>query len=126
MKTLIVMESVGLLIFYAAWRFTASDMSAVLTGRTDTSFFASVLLFGFVLSIVSFPFTPLFSSLSRRHEYEADRFSRELTGDAEAMITSLVKLSKDNLSNLHPHPLYAFWYYSHPPVADRIKALRGG
>jgi len=40
------------------------------------------------------------------------------------MISALVKLSKDNLSNLHPHPLYASFYYSHPPVLERIWKLK--
>ena len=40
------------------------------------------------------------------------------------MISTLVKLSKDNLSNLHPHPLYAVFYYSHPPVLERIRKLK--
>jgi len=55
---------------------------------------------------------------------EADRFSYEITGDSQSMISTLVKLSKDNLSNLHPQPLYAVFYYSHPPVLERIRKLR--
>jgi STE24 endopeptidase len=39
------------------------------------------------------------------------------------MIQGLVKLTKDNLSNLTPHPLYSFFYYSHPTVMERITAL---
>jgi STE24 endopeptidase len=65
------------------------------------------------------------SYLSRRHEKDADSFAAELTGNPEAMATSLIKLSKDNLSNLHPHPLYASFYYSHPPVVKRVKEIRG-
>ena len=42
--------------------------------------------------------------LSRRHEREADRFASDLTGTPEAMSSALVKLSRENLSNLHPHP----------------------
>jgi STE24 endopeptidase len=47
-----------------------------------------------------------------------------MTGDPESMVSALVKLSKDNLTNLHPHPLYAFFYYSHPPVLERIRRIR--
>ena len=57
-------------------------------------------------------------------KFEADRFSYETTGDRQSMISALVKLSKDNLSNLHPHPLYAAFYYSHPTVLERIRKLR--
>jgi STE24 endopeptidase len=66
---------------------------------------------------------PLFSFLSRKHEYEADRFGAEAVGTPEPMIQGLVKLTKDNLSNLTPHPLYSFFYYSHPTVMERIAAL---
>ncbi len=65
------------------------------------------------------------SYLSRRHEKEADVFAAELTGNPEAMARSLIKLSTDNLSNLHPHPLYASFYYSHPPVVKRVREIRG-
>jgi len=40
------------------------------------------------------------------------------------MISALIKLSKDNLSNLHPHPLYAAFYYSHPPMIQRIGQIQ--
>jgi STE24 endopeptidase len=66
----------------------------------------------------------LFSYLSRRHEDEADRFAVGLTSDPEGLATSLIKLSRENLSNLHPHPLYAKIYYSHPPVVERIRKIR--
>ena len=89
-----------------------------------SSFFAKVVILGFIGSIVSFPFSPLFNYFSRRHENEADRYSYELTENKESMISALVKLSKDNLSNLHPHPLYALFHYSHPPVLERIRKIR--
>jgi len=47
-----------------------------------------------------------------------------MTGNRESMISALVKLSKDNLSNLHPHPLYSLFHYSHPPVLERIRSIR--
>jgi len=84
------------------------------------------VILGFLASIVTFPLTPLFSYLSRRDERESDQFARELTGDPGAMASALVKLSKENLSNLHPHPLYAAFYYSHPPVVERVRELKTG
>jgi len=62
--------------------------------------------------------------LSRKNEYEADRFAAEITGTPGVMIDALKKLSADNLSNLTPHPLKVFLEYSHPPVLQRINALR--
>jgi STE24 endopeptidase len=64
------------------------------------------------------------SILSRKHEFEADAFAAETTGQPGALIDALKKLSVDNLSNLTPHPLKVFLQYSHPPVLERIKSLR--
>lgn len=72
----------------------------------------------------TFMFTPLMNYLSRKYEYEADRFSVEVTKDEDSMTSSLVKLSKENLSNLTPDPLYSFYHYSHPTTLERIEALQ--
>jgi STE24 endopeptidase len=80
-----------------------------------------------VLSIAAgpftFPFRPLASLWSRRHEYEADRFAVDGMGGAQGMISALLRLSKDNLTNLTPHPWYSFYHYSHPTTAERVAAL---
>ena len=49
--------------------------------------------------------------------------SPRVTGRSEPMVDALKKLSKDNLSNLTPHPFYVFLNYTHPPVVKRIEAL---
>jgi len=90
----------------------------------QASFFAQVVILGFLGSLVSFPLTPLGSWLSRRHERQADRFACALTGEPASLASALVKLAKENLSNLHPHPLYAWFHYSHPPIVERVRALR--
>jgi STE24 endopeptidase len=66
------------------------------------------------------------SALSRRHERHADSFSATTTGRGDLLAAGLKRLSKDNLSNLTPHPLYVFVGYSHPPVLERVKALEAG
>jgi STE24 endopeptidase len=71
----------------------------------------------------TFPFRPLASLWSRRHEYEADRFAVDGTGGAQGMVGALLRLSKDNLINLTPHPWYSFYHYSHPTTAERVAAL---
>ena len=47
----------------------------------------------------------------------------ELTGNAGRLASALIKLGADNLANLHPHPLYAAVYYSHPPLVARVQGL---
>jgi len=124
LKRLAVTEAVALLTIYASFRILEANHLAGIFGLQDPTFFAQLVILGFILAIVFFPFEPLSNFWSRRHEWEADRFSRNLTGDPESMVGALVKLSKDNLANLHPHPLYAAFHYSHPPVVERIRALR--
>jgi STE24 endopeptidase len=123
LKFIIVTEVVALIAFYISFHLLKSDLLAELFHITDSTLFAKLIVLGFLGSIILFPFTPLIHAFSRKHERQADDYSCDLTGDKESMITSLVKLSKDNLSNLHPHPLYALFHYSHPPVLERIRRL---
>jgi STE24 endopeptidase len=62
--------------------------------------------------------------LSRKNEFQADQFAAQTTGDANSLAEALKKLSVHNLSNLQPHPFYVFLNYSHPPVLERLKALK--
>jgi STE24 endopeptidase len=66
---------------------------------------------------------PLASRLSRGHEYEADRYAVRLARSPEALKAALLRLSRENLSNLHPHPWYSAWHYSHPTLAERLAAI---
>jgi STE24 endopeptidase len=67
--------------------------------------------------------TPLASLWSRKHEFEADEFATRYASAAE-LATALVKLHRDNASTLTPDPVYAAFYYSHPPPLARISRLR--
>lgn len=92
-------------------------------GLSLLSFPAQVLLLGWLAAQLGFFWTPLGSWWSRRHERQADQFAVALTGGGGALALSLVKLAKENLSNLFPHPLYAAFYYSHPPLIERVQWL---
>ena len=61
---------------------------------------------------------------SRKHEYEADAYAAAATGGPAAMTAALKRLARDSLSNLTPHPLTVFLHYSHPPMIQRLAALR--
>ena len=124
LKRIIVIEAMSFIGACAAFRLLKTDFVAELFQIREATIFSKLILIGFLFSIISFPFIPLSSYFSRKHEYEADIFASVLTSDSESLATSLIKLSKDNLSNLHPHPLYAKFYYSHPPVVERVAKLR--
>lgn len=109
---------------YLAFRFTPGPLLPGLVGLPSASFMARVVILMIVASIALFPLTPLFSAWSRRDEREADRFAVDLHGHAQDLADALAKLGTENLSNLHPHPLYAAFYYSHPPLVERIGTLR--
>lgn len=88
------------------------------------SIYASLFFFGFLYTPINLIMSLLGSALSRKNEYEADAYAALTYKKPEAMIEALKKLSVDNLSNLTPHSLKVFFEYSHPPVLDRIKAIK--
>ena len=92
-------------------------------GFHRASYHAILILLAFCSGPFTFFLQPLFSIWSRRHEYEADRFAVQAVGSAAGMISALLRLTRENLSNLTPHPLYSFFHYSHPTLAERIAAL---
>ena len=124
-KRLLSMELVSLVVCWLFWLVLSWEGLSGWFGLGELSFLGKVLLVGFLASLVSFPLTPISSLRSRRHEWQADQFARNLTGEPESLASALVKLCKENLSNLHPHPFYAWFYYSHPPVVERIARLTG-
>jgi len=88
------------------------------------SVYAGLIFFGMLYAPIDMIVSIFMQILSRKYEFEADEFA-STTYKKEPMIKALKKLSKDNLSNLTPHPFYVFLNYSHPPVLKRIKAIRG-
>ncbi|MDZ7772853.1 MAG: M48 family metallopeptidase [Balneolaceae bacterium] len=89
----------------------------------QASVYAGLLFFGLLYAPLDMLLSLVMQAVSRRHEYQADAFAAR-TWRADPMISALKKLSRDNLSNLTPHPFYVFINYSHPPVLQRIRALR--
>jgi len=84
---------------------------------------AALLLFVLVVPVFTFFVTPLASLWSRRHEFEADAFASQHASAVE-LATALVKLHRDNATTLTPDPVYAAFFYSHPPPLTRITRLR--
>ena len=93
-------------------------------GLKQPSNHAALVLFSLLSGPATFYLTPLINLLSRKHEYEADRFAVVTLGNGQAMEEALIKLSVKNLANLTPHPWYSAYHYSHPTPGERIRAIR--
>ncbi len=104
--------------FYHAFGFEHQE------GFAAGSVVPAMLLFALLAGTISFWFSPLMHLWSRHFEYEADAFARATMGEAQSLIRALQKLTEKNLSNLTPHPLYSAFYYSHPTLLERERALR--
>lgn len=100
----------------------AEEVSFAL-GGDQMSIPLNLLAFGILFSPISGLTGLLMNIFSRRNEFEADRYARE-TFDGTALSTALKRLSVDTLSDLFPHPLYVFFHYSHPPLLQRLEALK--
>ncbi len=86
-----------------------------------------LLLFMLISGLFTFWLSPLSNIMSRKHEYEADAYAREMmNNDPMPLVTSLHKMHEKNLSNLTPHPTFSWFYYSHPNLREREAALRAG
>lgn len=121
--TVLSILSTGLL-FYLLSIFIKNPGLFEAFGMTHISAYAGLVFFGLLYTPIEMFFSILMHIFSRKHEYEADRYSAETTGHGGHLIAALKKLSVHNLTNLTPHPLPVFLYYSHPPLKDRIRALK--
>jgi len=83
---------------------------------------AKIALIALLLPIFSFLYMPIMGLISRHNEYEADKFGVKI-GGKQNLINALLKLVSENKSFPLSHPIYIFFYYSHPPIVERLKAL---
>ena len=121
-KTLISSLVFGFLGFYILNEIFKSDNFFIAHGLENLTVYSKFLMFYLVIGSYTFFTKPITSALSRKREFEADDFSVQFT-DGEHMISGLLKLTKDNASNLTPDPLYSSYYYSHPPIAERVASI---
>lgn len=83
----------------------------------------TMILFLLFMPLLSFVMMPVMGVMSRHNEYEADKSGAELGGGKLFLAEALKKLVTENKSYPLSHPLYIFFYYTHPPVLERLKAL---
>jgi STE24 endopeptidase len=93
-------------------------------GLDNPSHAGALVLFSLLSGPATFFLGPLINMLSRKHEYEADRFAVETLRNCRPMEEALINLTVKNLSNLNPHPWYSAYHYSHPTPTERIGAIR--
>jgi len=111
----------GIILFILSLLVGSPVLSEAL-GASVPSFHIGLIAFGILYSPLSMILGIGGNILSRRNEYQADRYAGEMY-KPEALVTALKGLSRKNLSNLTPHPAYVFFHYSHPPLYQRVKAL---
>ncbi len=123
LKQLVFMETVSLALFYLVYRLIDWSLLYKTFGFAEKIPYVGLLLIAALFGPVLFFLTPIGAMLTRKFERQADDFCYDLVGTAMPMINALKRLAKDNLANLHPHPFYAWFYYSHPPLTERIAHL---
>lgn len=111
----------GIMLFVLSLMIFNTQLSAAL-GGTTMRIHLNLIAFGILYSPISMITSLFMNMISRKNEFEADRFA-VATADGIKLAASLKKLSSDNLSNLLPHPAYVFVNYSHPPLLQRLAAI---
>ena len=101
------------------WFYTGLGVIPNLNGGNDAF---ALLLFMLVVPLFSFYLSPIFAQFSRKHEFEADAYA-VLQTHAKDLQSALLKLYQDNASTLTPDPMFAKFYYSHPPASERLARM---
>jgi STE24 endopeptidase len=123
LKQIILLEILSFAVFYIVSKLLKWPLLYQTFGFEESTVYVGLFLIGTLLSPLGYFAQPLESAISRRFERQADDFVLELMKTPEPMRNALKRLASDNLANLIPHPLYAWFYYSHPPLVERIERL---
>ncbi len=99
---------------------TADSASALVLPQLQ---FLGIFLIGMVFGGFSTLFSPISNHFSRKDEFQADAFAKQLCGTGKTLASSLIKLNKENLSELTEPKIYSVFNYSHPPLIERIRAV---
>jgi len=124
LKQLILMEVVALAGFFLVYRLMGWPLLYETFGFAGFLPYAGLLLAAIVLKPTAFFLSPVGAAISRKYEKDADRYVLGLIGSTRFLAQALKRLAKENLANLHPHPVYVAFYYSHPPLAERVERLQ--
>ena len=122
-KMLALSGGISLYGFWLMAQVSGSEWLYAAFGIATPSTATMLVCFSLVAAPITFLITPFFSTLSRAHEFEADRFAAQAVDSPKPLAAGLIKLYKKSLGNLFPHPWYSFVMYSHPPLVERLNAL---
>jgi STE24 endopeptidase len=123
LRMLILIEILSFISFYAVAQILNWPLLYPTFGFQESIVYVGLFLVGAFINLLGYFAQPIESAISRKFEKEADDFVLQLLKTAEPMRHALRRLAADNLANLSPHPLYAWFYYSHPPLVERISRL---
>ena len=123
LKQIIFLEVFSFAVFFVASHLLNWPLLYQTFGFQNPIVYVGLFLIGTLLGPTGYFIQPLEAAISRRYECEADDDVFELMKTSEPMRNALKRLAADNLANLTPHPLYAWFYYSHPPLVERIERL---
>jgi STE24 endopeptidase len=101
------------------WFYAGLGVRPNIAGPNDA---LALLLFALAVPVFTFFVSPLFSRVSRKHEFEADAYAMEHASGRD-LSAALLKLYEDNASTLTPDPWYVKFYYSHPPASERLARM---
>jgi STE24 endopeptidase len=124
LKQLLLAETLSLLGFFLLAQLIHWPLLYHTFGFAEPIPYVGLFLIGALFGPLGYFAQPVASAISRKFEREADDFSLALMQKAEPMANALKRLAVDNLANLFPHPFYAWFYYSHPPLVERISRLK--
>lgn len=125
-KNIIIGSLGSLLIAYLVYKMSnwILDLSYGAFGFRNIYNYASLPLLIFVLNLFTFFGNPISNYISRYFEIEADRYEISLTKDRDSAVTAMEKLYKQSLGIPRPSKIYKLWYYSHPPLEERVEFYR--
>jgi len=123
LKQLVVMEILSLIVLYLVAKLLHWPFMYQTFGFGEPVAYVGLFLVGTLMSPLGYFARPVGSTISRKFEREADDAAVTLMGTAKPMGDALRRLAAENLANLVPHPLYAWFYYSHPAPVERISRL---
>jgi STE24 endopeptidase len=123
LKQLVLFEGFALCGFYLTYLLIGWPPLYQAFGFAGPKPYAGLFIAGIFWQKAGFFMQPLYMQVSRYFEKQADLFAVDMMRAAHPLAAALKRLASDNLSNLTPHPLYAWFHYSHPPIVRRVATL---